>query len=180
MTSNAHALLRRFTDRPLQGPRWVMREHRAAHRVWGAHGTTHLESYGRLDAWTEPESMQEVRIAQAGALAGKPVAVHTSSHTASTAEDFLSYADSLEHVTRIGTPTCGSTGQPFSFDLPGAGSARICTKRDTWQDGTDFVGVGVQPHIHVQPSVDELEAGVDRTLAVAIEHLSEAIVADSV
>ncbi|MEO1584078.1 MAG: S41 family peptidase, partial [Planctomycetota bacterium] len=116
VTSNAHALLRHLTDRPLQGPRWVTREHRAAHRVWGAHGTAHLAQYGQLDAWTEPESMQEVRIARAGALAGKPIAVLTSSHTASTAEDFLIYADPLENVTRIGRPTCGSTGQPFSFD----------------------------------------------------------------
>lgn len=96
MTSTAHALLHHFTDRPLQGPRGIKREHRAAHRVWGAHRTTGLEAYGRLDFWIEPESMQELRITTAGELSDKPVAVLTSSHTASTAENVRMHADSKE------------------------------------------------------------------------------------
>jgi C-terminal processing protease CtpA/Prc len=36
------------------------------------------------------------------------------------------------------------------FDLPGGGSARICTKKDAYPDGRLFVGYGVQPDIEVK------------------------------
>ena len=38
------------------------------------------------------------------------------------------------------------------FDLPGGGSARICTKQDTYPDGREFVGYGVKPDVEVKPT----------------------------
>lgn len=60
----------------------------------------------------------------------------------------------------------------MSFSLPGGGSARICTKRDTYADGTDFVGVGVIPDVLVAPTVQSLISGKDVVLEKAVAVLS--------
>lgn len=170
-TGIGKSVLSHFVDRDLVGSHWSTREHRASHRVWGAYGTESYAAYGQLDAWTEPEPMSPLQCREPGSLVGKPLVVLTSTFTASAAEDFVLYADSLESVTRIGRPTMGTTGQPLPITLPGGGSARICTKRDTWPDGTDFVGVGVEPDILVPMTVADIRSGHDRVLEVAIDHL---------
>ena len=93
--------------------------------------------------------------------------------TGSAAEDFLIYADKVPHFTKVGQPTYGSTGQPLFFDLPGGGSARVCTKRDTYPDGRDFVGVGVQPDVKAENTVEDFIAGRDRMLEIGIEVLKK-------
>jgi C-terminal processing protease CtpA/Prc len=55
----------------------------------------------------------------------------------------------------------GSAGQPLFLDLPGGGSARIVTKRDTYPAGRDFVGYGIRPAIPVAPSVEDIRTGRD-------------------
>jgi hypothetical protein len=54
------------------------------------------------------------------------------------------------------------------FDLPGGGKGRICTKRDSYPDGREFVGVGVQPQVAVRPRVADLQAGRDTVLQAAL------------
>lgn len=97
-----------------------------------------------------------------------PTAVLIGHNTASAAEDFLIYADNQKHIIKIGQNTCGSTGQPYSFALPGGGSARVCTKKDTYYDGREFVGVGVKPDIEVTPTVSDLLQKKDGTLDKAL------------
>ena len=97
-----------------------------------------------------------------------PTAVLIGHNTASAAEDFLIYADNQKHIIKIGQNTCGSTGQPYSFTLPGGGSARVCTKKDTYYDGREFVGVGVKPDIEVTPTVSDLLQKKDGTLDKAL------------
>ncbi len=175
MTNVATDILRHFTDRELHGPRWTTRKHQAAHRVWGAHGIDSSRDFGELNAWTEPMNMPKVIVESKGALFGKPVVILTSARTASTSEDFLIYADPLTAITRIGQTTMGTTGQPLPLSLPGGGSARICTKRDTWPDGTDFVGVGIQPDIVVPITLDAIINNRDQTVIKAIEFLESQI-----
>jgi C-terminal processing protease CtpA/Prc len=95
--------------------------------------------------------------------------------TGSAAEDFLIYADALDQATYVGRPSAGTTGQPLQLKLPGGGSARICTKRDTYPDGREFVGYGVQPHFPVEPTVESFLSGEDITLQKGIEVLNEKI-----
>jgi carboxyl-terminal processing protease len=71
----------------------------------------------------------------------------------------------------VGEPTGGSTGQPLMFNLPGGGLARVCTKRDTYPDGREFVGVGIQPQVLVRPTVEDFRAGRDTVLEAALELL---------
>jgi hypothetical protein len=35
--------------------------------------------------------------------------------------------------------------------LPGGGGARVCSKRDTYPDGGEFAGIGIQPDVVVDP-----------------------------
>jgi C-terminal processing protease CtpA/Prc len=102
-----------------------------------------------------------------------PTVVLIGHNTASAAEDFLIYADNQKHFTKIGTSTFGSTGQPFLFDLPGGGSARICTKKDTYPNGTEFVGYGIKPDIEVKSTLNDYLNKNDVVLEKAIEYLKQ-------
>jgi hypothetical protein len=101
-----------------------------------------------------------------------PTIFLTGHGTASAAEDMLIYADGQQHMMRIGQRTFASTGQPYLFDLPGGARARVCTKKDTFADGREFVGVGVQPHIEVIPSLNDWLGGKDPILEAALEYLN--------
>lgn len=102
-----------------------------------------------------------------------PVIVLTSPRTFSAAEDFAVAFDAMQRGTIVGEATGGSTGQPLLFSLPGGGSGRVCTKRDTYPDGREFVGVGVQPHIKVAPTVADFRNGRDTVLEAALAELKK-------
>jgi len=102
-----------------------------------------------------------------------PTVILIGNNTASAAEDFLIYVDKQKHITKIGSNTFGSTGQPFSFGLPGGGSARICTKKDTYSDGREFVGYGIKPDIEIKPSLSDFLNKKDVVLEKAIDYLKQ-------
>lgn len=102
-----------------------------------------------------------------------PTVILLGHNTASAAEDFLIYADNQKHMTKIGEKSFGSTGQPFSFDLPGGGSARICTKKDTYPDGREFVGYGIKPDIEITPTLNDYLKKKDVVLEEAIKYLKK-------
>jgi carboxyl-terminal processing protease len=104
----------------------------------------------------------------------KPVIVLTNAHTYSAAEDFVVAFDTMQRGTLIGETTGGSTGQPLMFALPGGGTARICTKDDSYPDGRRFEGVGIAPQITVTPSVSDIRHGRDAGLERAVETLHTA------
>lgn len=102
-----------------------------------------------------------------------PTAILIGHNTASAAEDFLIYADNQPHMTKIGEPTFGSTGQPMLFELPGGGSARVCTKKDTYPNGKEFVGFGILPDIEVKKSFEDYMENKDPVLEKAVQYLNE-------
>ena len=93
-----------------------------------------------------------------------PVAVLTGPRTFSAAEDFTAMFVQAKRGVVIGEATAGSTGQPLFLKLPGGGTARICVKRDSYSDGSDFVGSGIQPNITVRQTVAALRKGQDLVL----------------
>jgi len=95
--------------------------------------------------------------------------VLTSARTYSAAEDFAVAFDTMQRGRIVGEATGGSTGQPLILNLPGGVMARICTKRDTYSDGREFVGVGVQPQVVVHPTVADFRAGRDTVLEAALK-----------
>lgn len=100
-----------------------------------------------------------------------PFVVLSSPRTFSAAEDFLVAFKPLKRGLIVGEPSGGSTGQPLVISLPGGGTARICSKHDTFADGTEFVGVGVIPDILVRPKVTDFTEGRDAILERAIDEL---------
>lgn len=102
-----------------------------------------------------------------------PTVILLGHNTASAAEDFLISADNQKHMIKMGEKSFGSTGQPLVFDLPGGGSARICTKMDTYPDGREFVGYGIKPDIEIVPNLQDYLNKRDITLEKAIKYLNE-------
>jgi C-terminal processing protease CtpA/Prc len=104
---------------------------------------------------------------------GLPVVVLTSTATFSSAEDFVAIFDAMHRGVIVGEPTGGSTGQPFTFKLPGGGSARICTKETRTPDGKVYMGIGIQPQVAIKPSIADIRNGKDPILEKAVETLSK-------
>jgi carboxyl-terminal processing protease len=102
-----------------------------------------------------------------------PVIVLISARTFSAAEDFAAAFRSLKRGLLMGEATGGSTGQPLFFTLPGNLSARICTKRDQYANGDDFVGKGIMPDITVSPTVKDVRKGIDTQLEAALKVLKK-------
>jgi C-terminal processing protease CtpA/Prc len=109
----------------------------------------------------------------------KPIALLIDESTFSAAEDFCVGFRTMKRGFIIGTPSGGSTGNPIGFSLPGGGWLQICTKKDTYPDGTEFVGVGILPDIEVRETVSSFlskaETGNDNSNAIrkAIEILKK-------
>lgn len=101
-----------------------------------------------------------------------PLIVLTGARTGSSAEDFVMYLDAASNVTIIGEPTAGSTGSQQWFDLPGGGRGRVLVKRDSYPDGREFVGSGIQPDIPVSQTVRGIVENRDLVLEKAVDVLS--------
>lgn len=130
-----------------------------------------------MRAWGRPDSMHHfpdglLQTDPAHQFSGK-VVVLTSAMTFSAAEDFAVAFDGMKRGVMMGEATGGSTGQPLMLSLPGGGRARICTKQDTYPDGKAFVGVGVQPHIVIHPTVADFRANRDTVLEAAIAEVNK-------
>lgn len=138
---------------------WATREYRPAHRAWGRSETWFRQRGGMLAGQRESNCFDG------------PVVLLTSRRTFSAAEDLAAVFKWSGRGTIVGEATGGSTGQPLSVWLPGGGSARICTKRDTYPDGSEFVGYGVSPDINCQRTVEGVRAGRDEVLEVALDLL---------
>ncbi len=79
----------------------------------------------------------------------------------------------MERGILMGEATAGSTGQPLGFSLPGGGSGRVRVKHDTYPDGRQFIGEGVEPDRIVRPTFEGLRKGRDEALEAAIRYLTE-------
>jgi carboxyl-terminal processing protease len=153
-----YEVLSYLTVQPFQTSRWMTRDYHPAFRAWRREPRWYSTPVNSFDPKSE-------------APYTKPVVVLTGPRTFSAAEDFAVAFDQLKRGKIVGEPTGGSTGQPLFFWLPGGGSARVCSKRDSYADGKEFVGVGVQPQLLVRPTVRDLRAGRDTVLEAALKEL---------
>jgi carboxyl-terminal processing protease len=174
-THHGTAILDYFVDQPLQGSAWRTREHLAAYKAWGTFDPSNekYQPYVKGTAWHKDE-YHEFKPSD-GQKFLVPVVVLISCYTGSAAEDFVIFIDGLDRFTTVGEPTWGSTGQPMQIQLPGGGRARICTKRDTYPDGRDFVGYGIQPEVRVARTVSGLIGKEDPVLDQGLQVLREKV-----
>ena len=155
-------ILGHLTNKGFLTSRWHTREYRPAFRAWQRTQGTHGAKAG---LWL-PTSKQPYL---------GPVIVLTSHSTFSAAEDFAVAFDVMKRGKIVGQPTGGSTGQPLFFRLPGGGGARITTKRDSYPDGKEFVGIGVQPDIKIAPTISDLVEDKDSVLEKGISEIKSLI-----
>lgn len=165
-----------LTDEALRTSAWRTREHRAAYKAWGKFDASNAVWY-EMNSWYEGGEPRKIYPAD-GERIIKPIAVLQDHSTASAAEDFLVAIEKVSHIKTFGRPSNGSTGQPLILELPGGGGARICTKRDTFPDGRDFVGIGIIPDMIVEPSIEDVYKNRDIILKEAIEYLISVLQAD--
>ncbi|SFC48668.1 S41 family peptidase [Pseudoalteromonas denitrificans] len=172
-------ILKYLTFHDLTGAKSKMRIHNATFKAWGKFAQNYTwakkyESYFLDQAWTEldPDIISSDDVNKLDKIV-VPTAILIGRNTSSSAENFLIYASGAEHFTTIGEPTFGSTGQPLIIDLPGNGTAKICTKRDTYADGRDFVGFGIEPDINVERKMSYYLTKKDLVLNVAIQYLKD-------
>jgi carboxyl-terminal processing protease len=159
--SYGHSIISLLTDKPIQTSRWKTRQYVPAFRAWG-----------RKEQWHEEEG-DLIRPSAKDLYLG-PVVVLTGPGTNSAAEDFVVPLHAGKRATVVGQRTRGSTGQPLPVELPFGIKARVCTKRDMYPDGREFVGVGIIPDVEVQPSAADLAAGRDVVLEKAVQVLKAA------
>lgn len=57
--------------------------------------------------------------------------------------------------------------------LPGGGTLRICVRKDTYPNGKEFVGVGIQPDIFVPENAEAYRNEEDLVLRRAQEFLKQ-------
>jgi C-terminal processing protease CtpA/Prc len=155
---NAYPIVSRLVDRPVLGSTWSTREYLPAFASWGQPEKSYQGDTLRI----EPSTSRR--------YAG-PLVVLTGPNTMSTSEDFLVPLDYSGRALLIGEVTAGTTGNPVNASLPGGAILRVCSKRDTYPDGSQFVGRGIEPDILVHPSVAGIRANRDEALEKAIEVL---------
>ncbi len=144
-------LLQMLAREPIRGPMMRTRSYSAADRARGV-----------LPGWTDAAPFEVP--ADPAHHVDVPVAVLTSARTFSAAEDFVALFNAMHRGITVGEATAGSTGQPLFFQLPGGGSARICTRNDRAPDGAVFEGIGLRPAIPVSNTIESIRQGKDRVL----------------
>ncbi|UCC72549.1 MAG: peptidase S41 [Gemmatimonadota bacterium] len=168
-SSNGYGIAAYLTDDTLRTSGWRTREHVAAYKAWGR-WSENWQEFSQMNAWHDGGTHGAVAPADAQRVI-VPTVVLQEHATYSAAEDFLVAIDGIAHITTVGRPSGGSTGQPLTIGLPGGGSAQVCTKRDTYPDGRDFVGIGIAPDVVVEPTIEDVQAGRDPALEKAVELL---------
>ena len=167
-----------FSDAPLVGARWRSPEHVAVFKAWGAAGDRYppfakFRPYYEGTAWREGEA--DTFPVPPGPKILIPTVVLFGPKTFSAAEDFLVMMRGVSHVTFVGEPSAGSTGQPMFFELAPGAAAQITTKNDYLADGTQFVGHGVQPDVLAPETPDAYVHGEDLPLEAATRLLRDKV-----
>lgn len=108
-------------------------------------------------------------------LLKQPAVILANSETGSTAENFLMAFDISKRAIIVGEASAGSSGNPIVFDLPGGGSARICTRKFTYPDDTEFINIGIKPHIYASLTIDNIRNAYDSVLDTGLQVLRNSI-----
>ncbi|MHC5061623.1 MAG: S41 family peptidase [Planctomycetota bacterium] len=158
-----HEIVAHLIDKGIQGTHWKTPQYRAAFRAWGRDEEWHDGGTNTIEPETDDPFLG-------------PVVVLIGSGTNSAAEDFVVPLHAAGRATIVGQRSRGSTGQPLRFSfLDGKINGRVCTKRDTYPDGREFVGVGIIPDVEVGPTPADIAAGRDVVLEKGIEVLHSQI-----
>ncbi len=157
---------------------WKSKKHIGSLKAWGNSGlrlvgfeeVNEYKEYADMDEWLYMPS-DTLNLPTNQLRVSVPITILFNENTASSAENFLIYAMQDQRIQTVGQPSFGSTGQPIYFELPGKAVARICAKRNFNVDGSDFVGVGIEPEHQVELTLFDYISKRDSQLEKAIELL---------
>ena len=121
----------------------------------------HVEYYG--DTWDSPCEV---------ILPDCPVLLLTGRDTISAAEDFVCFFKANRRGRTLGERTFGSTGSPYLLPLPEGGRGQVVSVGYEMDDGTPFIGHGIEPDIPCPARLEDLREGWDRQLDLALEQLA--------
>jgi hypothetical protein len=102
----------------------------------------------------------------------KPVVMLTNLNTYSSGETFVLGMLQIKNVRMVGGVTGGALSDAVTRDLPNGWSYRlpIADVRDA--AGRNLEGIGIQPHVDVKNTQEELQSGKDKALEKALELLN--------
>ena len=162
-SSKGDAIIKCLIEKAIRHTLWKTPQHIAAFQAWG-----------RPEKWFEGEP-EKIEPRQGEKYLG-PIVILIGTETFSAAEDFVVPLHAAGRATIVGQKSGGSTGQPLQFSfLDGKIQGRVCTKRDTYPDGREFVGVGIIPDVEVNPTVEDIVNDRDVVLDKGIQILKEKI-----
>jgi C-terminal processing protease CtpA/Prc len=155
-------MMKHFVSAPFPDPVISSRQYNPLLKVWGMGDM----SFFTMASGTNKPFTDRM-------IYDKPMAVLISKETGSAAEDFTMPFDYMKRGIIIGQPSAGSTGQPMISSLPGGGTLRICVRKDTYPNGKEFVGVGIQPDILIPENAEAYRNNEDVVLKKAQEILRQ-------
>jgi C-terminal processing protease CtpA/Prc len=182
--TGAQILSRLTPDDELVGSIWFTRIHNPAYMSWGKNlnpKDTVENSYNKTlyeithRTYYEKKGENKYSFDKDRERLVIPTVILIGHQTFSAAEDFLVMCNNQEHITFIGEVTGGSTGNSITWDLPYGGTLTICSKKDTYPDGSEFVGYGIKPDIESHLTVDDFRKARDTVLETALDFLKNKI-----
>ena len=141
---------------------WKTPKYEAAYASWGKKWNTETIASDSIVPFciSHPNDMQKY---------DKPIILLVNGSTFSAAEDFA-VLFKMQTWKIIGTPTGGSSGNPIFIDLGWGYNGRICTRHEKLADGTEFIGVGIQPDVVVEET-ESVIFGKDNVIEEALKLL---------
>lgn len=109
----------------------------------------------------------------AGSQYNKPIVILMNDATFSAAEEFVLVLAKEPHVQIIGNHSGGYLSDAFTYRLPNGIVASLSHEQYLDLDQQLLEDSGIQPHIHLDNSIDDLAAKRDPVLEKAIEILQE-------
>lgn len=142
---------------------WKTPKYEAAYASWGKKWSTETIASDSIVPFciSHPNDMQKY---------DKPIILLVNGSTFSAAEDFAVLFKNAKRGKIIGTPTGGSSGNPIFIDLGWGYNGRICTRHEKLADGTEFIGVGIQPDVVVEET-ESVIFGKDNVIEEALKLL---------
>lgn len=122
-----------------------------------------------------PDRERILQAAKSGKPFTKPVVCLLGPGCVSSGEGFAKMLAALPHVTTVGLPTRGSSGNPAPVEVGGTGIKVFFSRWvDLMPDGTMIEGKGVQPSIRVEAPADAYKT-TDPTLLKGLEILRDRV-----
>lgn len=106
-------------------------------------------------------------------LGGKKVFFLIDGSAISYAESYMGLIEGYGLATIVGQPTAGTNGNINVFTLPGGYNVSFTGMKVVKNDGSQHHGIGIQPHVYVEKTIEGIKAGRDEFLEKAIELANE-------